>query len=381
LPKDEWLARRDLPRVHWPVWGRPAILEYDQGPENEARGIQRGLRRYGIETKVRPKGHPEQHGTIERLIGTMMRMVHELRVTTWSGIVERGESEPEARATEHAREGCLALPELERILTLAIDSYNHVTHAATGERPIERYLGYDQRPDLPDAERIPPRLPADRFLLDFLPFELRALRRTGLALFKVDYSSVDLLALWRRDNQQPVERVVVYDPRSLARVWLLDAVTGDYIAVPYRVPHPDMTLAESQEARGRMRASRAQDRTERRLFENLAEIRAIEEQARSATSRRKAERTRLAKQAVRASIPGKLGESSVAETVMRGADDMHRIIDPAKSAGPPTSGDRPARDEPMDPATAPLHRSPPARAWSPTWVGQAIAPFADVERL
>jgi putative transposase len=81
LPKDEWLANRDLPRVHWPVWGRPAVLEYDQGPENEARGIQRGLRRYGIEAKVRPKGHPEQHGTIERLIGTTMRMVHELRGT------------------------------------------------------------------------------------------------------------------------------------------------------------------------------------------------------------------------------------------------------------------------------------------------------------
>ena len=346
LPKDEWLARRDLPRVHWPVWGRPAILEYDQGPENEARGIQRGLRRYGIEAKIRPKGHPEQHGTIERLIGTMMRMVHELRGTTWSSIAERGESEPDARA-------CLALPELERILTLAIDSYHHATHAATGERPIERYLGYYRRPDLPDAERIPPRLPADRFLLDFLPFERRALRRTGVALFKVDYSSIDLLPLWRRDNQQPVERVVVYDPRSLAGVWLLDDATDDYIAVPYRIPHPDMTLAESEEARRRMRAPRTQDRTERRLFENLAEIRAIEEQARSATSRRKAERTRLANKAARESATGKPGESVPAETV---------------SAGAATFGGRPARDEPMDPA-------------APTWAGQAIAPFGDVERL
>jgi putative transposase len=236
LPKDEWLARRDLPRVHWPVWGPPAILEYDQGPENEARGIQRGrpstqgrVRRYGIDAKIRPKGHSEQHGTIERLIGTMMRMVHELRGTTWSGIAERGESEPEARA-------CLALPELERMLALAIDSYNHATHGATGERPIERYLAYYRRPDLPDAQRIPSRLPADRFLLDFLPFERRALRRTGVALFKVDYSSIDLLPLWRRDNQQLVERVVVYDPRSLARVWLLDDATDDYIAVPYRIP-------------------------------------------------------------------------------------------------------------------------------------------------
>jgi putative transposase len=241
----------------------------------------------------------------------------------------------------------LALPELERILTLAIDSYNHVTHAATGERPIERYLGYYRRPDLPDAERIPPRLPADRFLLDFLPFERRALRRTGVALFKVDYSSVDLLPLWRRDNQQPVERVVVYDPRSLARVWLLDDATDDYIAVPYRIPHPDMTLAESEEARRRMRAARAQDRTERRLFENLAEIRAIEDQARSATSRRRAERTRLASKAARASLPGKLDERGPAETVSRGAEDMHRITDPA----------------------------------APTWTGQAIAPFGDVERL
>ena len=81
-------------------------------------------------------------------------------------------------------------------------------------------------------ERIPPRLPADRFLLDFLPFERRALRRTGIALFKVDYSSIDLLPLSRRDNQQPVERIVVYDPRSLARVWLLDDATTSISPCP-----------------------------------------------------------------------------------------------------------------------------------------------------
>jgi len=45
LPKEDWLARRQLGGVHWPVYGRPGTLEYDRGPENEARGIQRGLRR------------------------------------------------------------------------------------------------------------------------------------------------------------------------------------------------------------------------------------------------------------------------------------------------------------------------------------------------
>lgn len=133
LPKDEWPAKRDLGGVHWPVYGKPCTLEYDQGPENEARGIQRGLRRQGIASKVRAKGHPEQHGTIERLIGTMMRIVHGLRGTTFSNINERGETEPEKRA-------CLTLPELERVLALAIDTYNHTTHDGVGERPMDRYL-------------------------------------------------------------------------------------------------------------------------------------------------------------------------------------------------------------------------------------------------
>jgi hypothetical protein len=117
-----------------------------------------------------------------------------------------------------------------------------------------------------------------------------------------------------------------------------------------------------------MRASRAQDRTERRLFENLAEIRAIEEQARSATSRRKAERTRLANRAARESIPGKPGKSGPAETVSGEAADMRRTTGPAQSAGLAGPGGRPACDAPMDPA-------------APGWAGQTIAPFSDVERL
>lgn len=161
LPKEDWLAKRDLASVHWPIYGKPRTLEYDRGPENEARGIQRGLRRHGIASKVRATGHPEQHGTVERLIGTMMRIAHGLRGATFSSVDERGEAEPEKRA-------CLTLPELERVLALTIDSYNHTTHDGIGERPIDRYLAWYRRPDLRDAERIPPRLPSDRLLLDFL---------------------------------------------------------------------------------------------------------------------------------------------------------------------------------------------------------------------
>ncbi len=287
--KDDWLARRQLSRLHWPIYGIPEILEYDQGSENIARGIQRGLKLHGIKAKIRPKGHPEQHGHIERLIGTMMRAVHELPGTTFSNINERGETEPDKLA-------CLSVTELERVLALTIDSYNHTTHDTTGERPIEKYLSYYRQPGLPDAERIP-TLPAENFLLDFLPCEKRILRRTGFHLFRVDYSSVDLLPLWRHDNGKQVSRVIVYNPNSLAQIWVADETTGEYLAVPYRLPHPDMTLAESVALRSSLHASKARDRGEARLFENLAETRAIVAKAKSTTMRRKAERAYQARQA------------------------------------------------------------------------------------
>lgn len=333
LPKEDWLVKRDLASVHWPVYGKPGTLEYDQGPENEARGIQRGLRRHGIASKVRATGHPEQHGTIERLIGTMMRIVHGLRGATFSNINERGEAEPEKRA-------CLTLPELKRVLALAIDSYNHTTHDGIGERPIDRYLAWYRRPDLRDADRIPPRLPSDRLLLDFLPREARALTRTGIRLFRVDYSSSTLLPLWQQDNGRRVERIVAYDPRSLAQVWVLDETTDTYLAVPTRVPRPDLTLAQSEASRRALHASKAQDRTEDRLFENVAKIKAIEAAARTATTRRKAERSRQAAKGVR------------------------------------SAGLVPAASSPEISDSAPK----PASA-VPAWAGTKVSAFADIERL
>ncbi len=167
---------------------------------------------------------------------------------------------------------------------------------------------------------------------------------------------MELLPLWRRDNQRRVERIVVYDPRSLAQVWIVDETTGDYIAVPYRVPHPDMTLAQSEEARRRLQALKAQDRTERRLFENLAEIRAIEAGARSATCRRKAERSRQAAKSARAAA----GQATAA-------------------------GGRPGTGSPAvgtgDDCVAASPRARTAATTAPTWAGQVIAPFTDVEVL
>ena len=117
--------------------------------------------------------------------------------------------------------------------------------------------------------------------------------------------------MWRRQNQAPVDRSVVYDPRSLAVVWVVDDASGEYIAVPYRVPRADMTLAESEAARAQLRTLKAADRTEARLSEIVRQVRAIEERGRTATARMKAERSRQARRAApRPAEPGNLADTS-----------------------------------------------------------------------
>ena len=157
---------------------------------------------------------------------------------------------------------------------------------------------------------------------------------------RVDYSSSNLLPLWQQDNGRGVERIVVYDPRSLAQVWVLDETTDTYLAVPTRVPRPDLTLAQSEASRRALHASKAQDRTEDRLFENVAKIKAIEAAARTATTRRKAERSRQAAKGVRAA-----GLVSTASSIE-------------------TSGSAP------EPAGA-----------VPAWAGRQVSAFTDIERL
>jgi len=228
-----------------------------------------------------------------------MRRIHERRGTTFSSVNERGDTEPDRLA-------CLSLSELEQIVALEIEHYNHSTHDGIADRPIERYLAYYRRPDLADDQRVPPLLPAERLLLDFLPYERRRLVRTGFRLFRVDYSARDLLAMWQRQNQERIERIVVYDPRSLATVWVVDDVADGYIAVPYRVPRADMTLAESEAARRRLQSLKAADRTEARLFETVLQVRAVEERGRTATSRMKAERSRQARRAAKARDAGEV---------------------------------------------------------------------------
>ena len=233
LPKETWLAERGI-SAPWPVTGIPDSLHMDNAKEFHSRALARGCVEYGIDQKFRPIATPHYGGHIERLIGTMMGAVHLLPGTTFSNIGEKGDYDP-------AGTSAMTLAELENWIAIQIVGVYHPSlHRGLGcppniawGREVERRSGPVRQPSDPD-----------RFLLDFLPFEHRMVRRDGIQLFNIRYWD-PVLATWAGERMRmPVK----YDPRDLSRVFL-QAPDGQHWPIPYAdLGRPPITLWEHRQA-------------------------------------------------------------------------------------------------------------------------------------
>ena len=159
LPKDRWLADRELHNLNWPMGGLPRMIHVDNGKDFHSEALVRGCQEYGVGLEHRPPGLPHFGGHIERLIGTMMGAVHLLPGTTQSNPLEKGAYDSEGRAA-------LTLPELERWLTLQIAGVYHLSaHSVLGMTPLAAWQeGLARR-------KQPLRFPVndEEYFLDFLP--------------------------------------------------------------------------------------------------------------------------------------------------------------------------------------------------------------------
>ncbi|MDQ1538730.1 MAG: putative transposase [Actinomycetota bacterium] len=54
----------------------------DNAGEFKSEALRRGCEQHGIKLDYRPPGEPHYGGIVERVIGTMMQMIHELPGTT-----------------------------------------------------------------------------------------------------------------------------------------------------------------------------------------------------------------------------------------------------------------------------------------------------------
>jgi putative transposase len=129
--KRPWLEQIGI-EVEWPMSGKPKVIHVDNGSEFHSEALKRGCEVHGIKISYRPAGSPHYGGIVERVIGTMMRMVHELPGTTFSNIIERGNYDSNKKAS-------LTLAELEKWFALAISSYHLSIHSGIGEPPASRW--------------------------------------------------------------------------------------------------------------------------------------------------------------------------------------------------------------------------------------------------
>jgi putative transposase len=277
LPKEPWLARLGIV-AEWPVAGIPEALHLDNAKEFKARALERGCGEHGVRLIYRPVARPHYGGHIERLIGTMMGAAHLLPGTTFSNVAELGDY-------DSAKHAVMTLSELERWLALEVVRYHSDLHAALKQPPIAAWR------DALAARRAPPSLPKDpvEFLLDFLPFKERAVRRDGVRLFNLRYWD-DVLSPWAGRLRRRLR--IKYDPRDLSKVFVEDPDGGHWPVRIADLSRPRITLAEHRQAQAVLRARGRSLVDERLIFETIAQQRALEAAATTATrsARRQAER-------------------------------------------------------------------------------------------
>lgn len=285
LPKEPWLRARAL-TCAWPVWGMPRAVHADNGADFTSTALRRGCDEHDIALILRPVATPHYGGHIERLIGTIMGRVHLLPGTTGSNSLDKGAYPAEA-------ESALTMAELERWLAIEIcEHYHRRVHRGLRRSPLAAWQdalrqagsGLGALPDRPEE-----------FVLSFLPFEHRTLRRDGLHLFNIRYWDPVLPAVVR-----PGESVLVrYDPRNLSKIYVM-APDDSYVPVPYAdLTLPPITIWEQRAAMARLREQGDSAPAQARMFEAVREQRELIEQANAKTkaARRHVQRHRDAIQA------------------------------------------------------------------------------------
>lgn len=307
MDKAGWLVERGI-KAEWPIEGKPQLVSVDNGAEFHSAAFERGCEQHGIAIHWRPPGQPHFGGIVERVIGSLMKQIHELPGTTFSNPTERHRYDSEAAA-------CLTMDELTHWLTIAIAGlYHNRPHSGlAGETPLSRY-----RAGMADRAAIgemPPTVKNPRaFLIDFLPVIRRTLQRDGITIDHVTYYST-ALSPWIARREEMERLLIRRDPRDISRIYVFDPDTPGYIEIPYRdLSRPAISLWEHRLALRRLREQRNGEIDEASLFRAVAEMRAVEQKAVASTRTARRNRTRRLSDALPSVAPPPIppGEPPVA---------------------------------------------------------------------
>ncbi|MDN3560459.1 Mu transposase C-terminal domain-containing protein [Vreelandella neptunia] len=291
LPKDEWLLLHNV-EAEWPVWGTPATIHVDNGPDFRSETFRRSCLAYGINLEFRPVKQPRYGGHIERVLGSLLKEIHNLPGTTFSSIKEKEGYDPEKHAA-------MTKSEFEEwLVTLICKVYHQRLHSGIGMSPMKKWeIGVFGNADV-QGVGLAPR-PADRLsvLLDFLPSFQRTIQTFGVTIDGMNYYD-EALRPWinAKDPDTPdKKRTFVFrrDPRDISVIWFKDPDLGHYFRIPFaNLALPSMSVWEYAQAKARLRQEGRNSVNESEILRAISELRThVEEsQARTKRSRRQAQR-------------------------------------------------------------------------------------------
>lgn len=291
LPKDEWLLLHNV-EAEWPVWGTPNTIHVDNGPDFRSETFRRSCLAYGINLEFRPVKQPRYGGHIERVLGSLLKEIHNLPGTTFSSIKDKEgyDSEKHASMTKSEFE--------EWLVALICKVYHQRLHTGIGMSPMKKWeIGVFGNADV-QGVGLAPR-PADRLsvLLDFLPSFQRTIQTFGVTIDGINYYD-EAIRPWinAKDPDTPSKkRTFVFrrDPRDISSVWFKDPELGQYFRIPFaNLALPAMSVWEYAQAKARLRQEGRNSVNETEILRAISELRThVEEsQARTKRSRRQAQR-------------------------------------------------------------------------------------------
>ena len=274
--KRPWLEKLGLDCT-WSMRGKPKQIYVDNGRDFHSEALRRGCEVHGIKIDHRPIARPHYGGIVERIIGTMMRMVHELPGTTFSNIRDRGKYDSDAKAV-------MTLQELEKWLALAICGvYHNEVHGTLLQPPAAKWAAGVAAHGEPIAVEN-----QQAFLIDFLPVVHRRIQRHGFVIDRLGYYA-SALTPWIAERDRLEKFAIRRDPRDLSRIWVLDPKRSIYIEVSYRtLSNPAVTEWEHRAATKSLREEGRTKVDEAAIFRAVEQMRMIADAA--ATKSRAARR-------------------------------------------------------------------------------------------
>jgi putative transposase len=287
LPKDIIMSKYDISGT-WPCWGIMRSIHVDNAKEFRGIMLQRVCEQYNIDLDWRPVKKPHWGGHIERLVGTLMKEIHDLPGTTFSNTKQRQDYNSEKNAA-------LTIKEFEKwLITFIANVYHSRIHKSLGMSPLQKYTEGIFGKGEQKGVGLPKRILDDRKIkLDFLPFEERSIQEYGVVIDHIHYYH-DVLRNWIHaiepgSGKSKLKRKFIFkrDPRDISHVFFYDPDQKEYFEIPYRdTSKPPITIWEYREVLSHLK-SQDKDPDEQKIFDAYEDMKRIEEKAVSKTKSQK----------------------------------------------------------------------------------------------